>query len=309
MMRVIITGGTGLIGSALAQNLSADGYEVIVLTRSPQRETGLPAGVRAVGWDARSAEGWGPLVEGAAAIVNLAGASVAGEAFLPARWTDERKRLLRDSRIHAGEAVVEAVERAEEKPGVVIQASGIGYYGFHGDEVLDEDAAPGHDFLARLAAYEWEPSTAAVEALGVRRAIIRTGVVLAKEGGALPRQLLPFRLFVGGPMGSGKQWVSWIHLADEVGAIRFLIEHPEAEGAFNLAAPGAVTNAQFAQAIGRVIKRPALLPLPGFAMKLAFGEVADVLLEGQRAAPRRLQELGYRFRFAEAEAALRDLVG
>ncbi len=308
-MRVIITGGTGLIGSALAQNLVSDGYEVIILTRSPKRATGLPAGVRAEGWDARTADGWGKWVEGATAIVNLAGASVAGEAFLPARWTDERKRLLRDSRIRAGEAVVEAVERAEQKPGVVIQASGIGYYGFHGNEVLDEGAPPGHDFLARLAAFEWEPSTAAVEALGVRRAVVRTGVVLATEGGALPRQLLPFRLFVGGPMGSGKQWVSWIHLVDEVGAIRFLIEHPEAEGAFNLAAPGTVTNAQFAQAIGRVLKRPSLVPLPGFVMKMAFGEVAEILLEGQRAEPRRLQELGYRFRFSDAEAALRDLVG
>jgi uncharacterized protein (TIGR01777 family) len=305
-MRVIITGGTGLIGSALSADLAADGHEVIVLSRSPERVAGLPGGVRAECWDARTSDGWVHLADGADAIVNLAGASLAGEGFLPSRWTDERKRLIRDSRVHAGHAVVQAVEQAVQKPGVLIQASGIGYYGFRGDEEVTEDDPAGDDFLARLAHEDWEPSTAPVEDMGVRRAIIRSGAVLDGREGALPRLALPFRLFVGGPMGSGKQWMSWIHLADEVAAIRYLIEQSTASGPFNLVAPNPLTNAQFSSTLGRVLGRPSFVPLPGFAMRLAFGEVSGVLLEGQRAVPRRLLNLGFTFRFPEAEAALEN---
>ncbi len=308
-MRVVITGGTGLIGRALSADLASDGHQVIVLSRSPDRAVGLPTDVRIERWDARSAEGWAPLADGADAIVNLAGANLAGAGFLPSRWTAERKQLIRDSRVDAGQAVVAAVELAHEKPGVVIQSSGIGYYGFCGDEPIVEDAPPGEDYLARLAYEDWEPSTAKVEEMGVRRAIIRTAAVLSAQEGALYRLLLPFRLFVGGRMGSGKQWLPWIHLADQARAIRFLIEREEASGPFNLAAPNPVTNAEFARVLGRVMGRPSIIPLPAFAMKLAFGEVASVLLEGQRALPRRLLDLGFTFRFPDAEAALRDLVG
>jgi uncharacterized protein (TIGR01777 family) len=307
-MRIIITGGTGLIGRALADNLAADNHEVIVLSRAPERALGLPVGVRVERWDARTAEGWGHLAEGADAIVNLAGASLAGEGFLPSRWTAERKRLIQDSRVNAGRAVVEAVERVSEKPRVVIQASGVGYYGPHGDEELAEDAAPGNDFLAQIASDGWEPSTAPVETLGVRRAIVRSGPVLSAKGGALPRMMLPFRLFVGGPMGSGRQWFSWIHAADQVAATRFLIENEATNGPFNFVAPNPVTNAAFSRALGRVMGRPSLVPVPAFALRLAFGEVASVLLEGQRAVPRRLSELGFTFRFPDAEPALRDLL-
>jgi uncharacterized protein (TIGR01777 family) len=216
--------------------------------------------------------------------------------------------VIRDSRVNAGRAVVDAVESAEQKPRVVIQASGVGYYGDRGDEILDEEASPGDGFLAELAYEDWEPSTAPVEEMGVKRAIIRTGGVFSTEEGALPRLVLPFRLFVGGHIGSGDQWVSWIHIQDEVRAIRFLIEHEEARGAFNLVAPEPMTNAGLGKTIGQVMHRPAWIPVPGFAMKLAFGEVADVLLESQRAIPKRLLQLGFEFHYPEAKAALEDLL-
>jgi uncharacterized protein (TIGR01777 family) len=265
--------------------------------------------VRAERWDARTAEGWGHLADGAGAIVNLAGASMAGEGFFPTRWTDERQRIIRESRINAGRAVVEAVAQAEHKPRVVIQSSGVGYYGFHGDEIFTEEAGPGDDWGARLASEDWEPSTVPVEEMGVRRVVVRSGIVLSTEGGALPRLLLPFRLFAGGPMGSGDQWYSWIHLQDEARALRFLIETEEASGAYNLTAPAPTTNGDLAKLIGRIMGRPAFVPVPGFAMRTMFGEVADVVLKGQRAVPQRLLDLGFEFQFATAEAALKDLLG
>lgn len=307
-MRVLITGGTGLIGSALAAELAQDGHEVIVLTRNPAKTTHLPAGVRAERWDGRTAQGWGHLADGAGAIVNLAGASIAGEGFLPSRWTPERKRLILQSRLDAGRAVVEAVQAAAHKPDVVIQSSGIGIYGFAGARVLDESAPPGDDWLAQVAV-QWEAATAPVEAMGVRRVVIRTAVVFAREGGVLPLMILPFRLYVGGPIGGGRQYVPWIHIADEVGAIRFLAEHPDARGAFNLVAPDVMTNAELSRVVARVLRRPSWLPLPAFAMRLLFGEVATLLLEGQRAVSKRLQALGYAFRFPTLEGALRDLTG
>jgi uncharacterized protein (TIGR01777 family) len=308
LMRVIIAGGTGLIGRALAANLAADDYDVVVLSRSPESAKGLPESVRLERWDASTAEGWAPLVEGAEAIVNLAGSNLSGAGFFPSRWTDEAKRLIRDSRVRAGQAIVEAVAHAEDKPRAVIQASGVGYYGPHDDEILTEDAPPGNDYLASLAAQDWEPSTAAVEDVGVRRAIIRTGAVLDAHEGALPRLLLPFRLFVGGPMGSGQQWLSWIHREDEAAAIRFLIENGSTSGPFNLTAPSPSTNADFGRTIGRAMGRPYWIPVPGFALRLAFGEVSGVVLEGQRAIPQRLQDLGFNFRFPDAQAALEDLL-
>jgi uncharacterized protein (TIGR01777 family) len=307
-MRVVITGGTGLIGRALSENLAADGLEVIVLSRSPEQSTPLPAGVQAVRWDARTAAGWGHLADGAAAVVNLAGASLAGEGFFPTRWTEERQHVISESRVHAGRAVVEAVERADQKPLVVVQSSAVGYYGFR-DEALTEEAGPGNDWGARFTAEIWEPSTAPVEQMGVRRVVVRSGVVFSTEGGALPRLLLPFRLFAGGPMGSGEQWYSWIHLQDQVRALRFLIETEEAGGAYNLTAPSPVRNGELAKLIGRVMGRPSWIPVPGFAMRLAFGEVADVVLKGQRALPQRLLDQGFEFQFPSAEAALEDLLG
>jgi len=301
-MRVVITGGAGLIGRALAQDLAADGHEVIVLSRSPDQVTGLPAGVRAVRWDARTAEGWGQWADGAGAIVNLVGETIGAWP-----WSEERKRRIRDSRIRGGQAVVQAVELAKTKPRVLIQASGIGYYGARGDEEVTEESTAGTDFLARLAV-EWENIVSPVEALGVRVASIRTSGVLSTEGGLLPLMLLPFRLFVGGALGSGRQWMPWIHLVDEARAIRFLIENDAARGPFNLVAPGILTQAEFAKAAGRVLRRPSFLRVPSFLLKPVLGEMSMLLLEGQRATPKRLTELGFRFRFPDVEGALRDLV-
>ena len=301
-MRTIITGGSGLIGRTLATELAAADHEVIVLSRAPARVSGLPAGVRAVGWDGRTAEGWQDLADGAAAIVNLAGENIAA-----GRWTAARKQRIADSRQQAGAAVVQAVAGAATRPQVVIQASAVGYYGPRGDETITEAAAAGDDFLAQVCV-PWETSTEAVERLGVRRAIIRTGIVLSRDGGALPRMMLPFRLFAGGPLGSGHQGFPWIHHADEVSAIRWLIEREDASGPFNLAAPETLTNAEFGRALGRVLRRPSFMPTPGFALRLVLGELSTLLLDGQRQVPQRLLDLGFTFRFPTAEAALRDLL-
>ena len=301
-MRTIITGGSGLIGRALAAELAAAEHEVIVLSRAPGRVGGLPAGARAVGWDGRTAEGWQDLADGATAIVNLA-----GEGIAAGRWTAARKQRIADSRHQAGAAVVQAVAGAETRPQVVIQASAVGYYGPRGDETITEDSVPGDDFLARVCV-PWETSTEEVERLGVRRAIIRTGIVLSRDGGALPQMMLPFRLFAGGPLGSGRQGFPWIHLADEVSAIRWLIEREDASGPFNLAAPETLTNAEFGRVLGRVMHRPSFMPTPGFALRLVLGELSTLLLDGQRQVPQRLLDLGFTFRFPIAEAALRDLL-
>ena len=300
-MRILITGGTGLIGRALAASLVADGHQAIALTRDPSRATALPPGVRAAGWDGRTAQGWAALADGAHGIVNLAGATIS------TRWTANSKRLIRDSRLNAGRAVVEAVDLARNRPHVVVQSSGAGYYGPRGDEEITEDAPPGSDFLGQLAV-EWEASTAAVEDLGLRRVIVRSGVVLSADGGALPRMALPFRLYAGGPLGSGRQWLPWIHITDEVAAIRFALDEEAASGPLNLAAPNPLTNAGFSRALGRVLRRPAAFRVPAFALRLLLGDMATVLLDGQRAVPRKLQRLGFTFRFPEAEPALRDLL-
>lgn len=306
-MRVIISGGSGLIGRALVNNLADGGYEVIVLSRSPGRVSGLPAGVRAVGWDVRSADGWGELADGALAIVNLAAENLAGQSFFPSRWTTERKQQIVQSRLEAGRAVVEAVEKAAQKPKVVIQASAIGYYGTSEDQTFTEDSPPGDDFPAQVC-QQWEASTKPVAEMDVRHVIIRTGLVLSTKDSSLPRVMLPYRLFVGGPFGNGRQWWSWIHLNDQVRAIRFLIEQEAAAGPFNLTAPNPVQNRDFGRTLGKVMKRPHYLPVPAFAMRVAFGEVADIVLQGQRVIPERLQQMGFHFEYPQLEVALRDTI-
>lgn len=305
-MRIIISGGTGLIGSKLVNDLAAEQHEVLVLSRSPEKYT-FPAGAQGVKWNGRTAEGWGHLVNETDAIINLAGESIAGTGFLPSRWTAERKQRIRSSRVQAGEAIVQAVEAAANKPGVLIQSSAVGYYGPCSDEVITEEAAPGSDFLAQVC-QEWEQSTQAVEVLGVRRAIIRTGVVLSMEGGALPITVLPYRFLAGGPLGSGRQWWPWIHIDDEIRAIHFLLENDAANGVFNLSAPNPLTNRAFGKMIGQVLKRPSLIPIPAFALKLALGEVSTIVLDGQRAVPQNLEALGFTFRFPDAKSALVDLL-
>ncbi len=306
-MRVIITGGTGLIGRAVANSLAHDHHEVIVLSRNTNKTSGLDGNVKIVGWDGRTAKGWGQLADGAGAIINLAGESIAGEGFPPSRWTKERKKRILESRINAGKAIVEAITAATNKPEVLIQSSAVGYYGTQGSEDITEDHAPGGDFLAQTCV-QWEAVTAPVEKMGVRRVIIRTGILMSTKGGVLPQLSLPFKLFVGGRIGDGKQQMPWIHIDDEVGAIRFLIDNKNASGAYNLSAPEVLSNAELATVIGRVYKRPSFFPTPAFAFKAAFGELAILLTEGQRAVPKRLQEAGYQFQYPKAEPALKDLV-
>ena len=305
-MRVIITGGTGLIGKALANSLAHDSHEVIVLSRNQNRTAGLASGVKLVGWDAKTAQGWGALVDGAGAVVNLAGESIAGEGFPPSRWTPERKQRIGDSRVNAGKAIVEAITAAKNKPAVLIQSSAVGYYGVHGDEDITEAAPIGNDFLANVCK-DWEASTAAVESMGVRRVVIRTGILLSTKGGVLPQLSLPFKLFVGGPIGSGKQQMPWIHIDDEIAAIRYLIDTSDAKGVFNLSAPEPLNNAALARVMGRVMGRPSFFPTPGMVFKIAFGELSTLLLDGQRAVPKHLLDSGFKFKYPEVEAALRDL--
>jgi uncharacterized protein (TIGR01777 family) len=305
-MRVVITGGSGLIGSALARHLGSAGYDAVVLTRSMSKVGPLPPGVRAQEWDGLTSKGWVRLLDEETSIVHLA-----GEGIADGRWTDDRKRRIRESRVLSGKAVVGAIREASRKPRALLQGSAVGYYGPRGDEEILEGQPPGHGFLADVCV-DWEASTAEVEALGVRRVILRTGVVLAREGGALPRMAMPFKLMAGAPLGSGRQWLPWIHRDDEVGAIRFLLEKDDAQGPFNLAAPKPVTNRELGDVLGRVLRRPSPLQALGLGVpepvfRVLLGEMADAVLDSQRVLPSRLLQLGYPFRFPDVESALRDL--
>ena len=306
-MRVIVTGGTGLIGSKLVESLGQDGHEVYILSRNPRQDGPVPDTVHFVKYDAKTADGWAHLVDGADAIVNLAGENISGDGLLPDRWTPERKKTIKQSRIDVGKAIFEAVEQASTKPGVLIQASAVGYYGTHPyTDIVTEDHGPGDDFLAEVC-QAWEASTEPVEAMGVRRCIIRTGIVLSNEGGALPPLMMPVKMFAGGPIGSGKQPFPWIHIDDEVRIIRYLIENEGHSGPFNLVAPQPPTNAQFVKAAASAVGRPAFVPTPGFVFELAFGEVAVLLTKGQNTPPIKLEQSDYTFKFTDAKAAVADL--
>lgn len=302
---VIISGATGFIGTVLVKKLVARNYHVVVLSRNPGKAAAFNSSqVKVVAWDGRSANGWGHYADGAYGIINLAGENIAA-----GRWTPARKTAILQSRLAAGRAIVEAVTLSARKPRVVIQASGIGYYGNRGDTVLDETSSAGTGFLSDVA-IQWEKSTEPVEALGVRRAIIRTGIVLGRGGGFLSRVLLPFKLFMGGCMGSGRQWLSWVHMEDEVSAICFLLEQDAAQGAFNLSSPQPLNAKDFFAEVGRALGRPSWLPVPGFALRMLLGEMAEeLILSGQRALPARLLEAGYAFHYPSARGALNNILG
>lgn len=302
-MRVIVAGGSGLIGRALTRHLCAAGYSVIVLSRQPQSVTGLPAGVVVTPWDGSSSDGWDHLIEGAHAVVNLAGEGIAGR-----RWTRAQKQRLRDSRMQSTAGIVAAIRAAAQKPAVLLQASAVGYYGNPADEEVDEQHAPGAGFLADLS-QEWESASAAVAATGTRRVLLRLGVSLSGEGGMLPRVVLPFRFFLGGAMGSGRQWVPWIHIEDTVRAIEFLMAHAELSGPVNVCAPNPVRFADFAGAVGKTLGRPSLFRAPSWAIRAVLGEMADVVLHGQRALPARLTAAGFEFRYPDVEGALEAALG
>ena len=300
--RIIISGGTGLIGSHLARNLVYNGQEVVILTRQSKPKALIPS-ARYVQWDGQRLGDWSEQLSGAAAIVNLAGANIAGDGVLPSRWTPKRKELLRQSRLSAGRILARAAEMASPAPPVFIQASAVGYYGTQQSGTLTEETPPGEDFLARLC-LEWESCSASVENLAARRVIARIGVVLSDTGGALPKMALPFRLFAGGRLGSGNQQLSWIHVDDVVAAIRFLIDQEDASGAYNLTAPHPVSNAQFSSELAQALRRPSWLALPAFALKAALGEVSQTLLAGQAAIPQRLLDAGFNHNHPDVRSAL-----
>ena len=301
-MRVLVAGGSGLIGRALVASLASDTHQVVVLSRRPEEVQGLPGGVRAAGWDGRTLGAWVEEVASADAVVQLSGESIFG------RWTAAKKRRLMSSRVDSSRLLADAVASVRRRPAVFVQGSAVGYYGDTGDQEVTEEAPQGGDFLAELAG-RWEAASAPVEELGVRRPRLRTGIVLAREGGALGPMRLAHLAFAGGPLGNGAQWTPWIHLADEVGAIRFVLEHPQATGPFNLAAPEPARNRDLSRAVGRALGRPTWLPVPRWPLRLAAGELADAVFAGQRAVPARLLALGYRFRFPKLESALEDLLG
>jgi uncharacterized protein (TIGR01777 family) len=305
MNRVVVTGATGFIGKALCFRLLEEKYEVVALSRSKEKgEEVFGTDAKVIEWDGKSSEVWQDYANNAYAIVNLAGENIGS-----GRWTAEKKQSIIQSRLDAGKAVVEAVKSVEKKPKVIIQASAIGYYGLREDEIIDESFSAGEGFLANVVK-KWELSTQEVESHKTRRVIIRSGVVLGKEGGAVLRLIKPFRLFVGGHLGSGKQWFSWIHLEDEIKAILFLMQREDLKNVFNLTAPHQLIQKDFARIMGKVMKRPSWFPVPGFVLRPVFGEMAkEMLLSGQRVVPRRLLEAGYRFVYPQAELALNEILG
>jgi len=299
-MRAIIAGGTGFIGRALVDELRGSDWEIVVLSRSPSKVAEIfGPDVTGMTWES---DNWQDVLGPETVIVNLAGESI-GEG----RWSPEKKQRILESRVKAGERIVAAVQQAGVLPGGLIQGSAVGFYGPRGTKLLDENTPSGEGFLAEVAR-QWEASTLKLEEMGVRRAIIRTGVVLG-QGGALEKMLPPFKMYLGGPLGDGFQGLSWIHMADEVGAIRFLMENKSAAGVFNLTAPTPVRFRKFARILGQTLGKPYKLRTPAFVLRLLLGEMADeVLLSGQLAVPDRLEEAGYIFRFIELDEALRDIL-
>jgi uncharacterized protein len=302
-MKVLITGSTGLVGRSLVGELQRAGHTVGRLIR-PVSSTGAVRGSGGfdVSWDPATGE-LGAAATGADAVVNLAGASVA-----TGRWTPERKRLLRSSRVDTTRALVQALAKLAPRPRVLVSASGIGYYGNRGDETLNEQSAPGNDFPADLAK-DWEAEAAKAEALGIRVVCVRFGVILGRDGGALPIIVRPFRFGLGGRLGSGKQWMSWVALRDAVAILRLALDNGTVRGPLNVVSPRPVRNADFASCLASVLHRPAFLPAPAFALRLVIGEMADaLLLASQRVEPANLEKLGYPFRQPELESALRAIL-
>jgi hypothetical protein len=325
-MKVLITGSSGLVGTALTGALAREGHTVVRLVRcgSGKKGNGKPAKdveseknraqARAsaidVAWNPNTCDLEGEpfgteqeKVEGADAVVNLAGASIAGES-----WSEERKALLRSSRVQFTRELVCALEKLGARPKTLVSASAIGYYGNRGDEVLTEESKPGEEFLARLA-QEWEAEAVKAEALGMRVVRTRFGVILAKHGGALPQMMRPFQFFAGGRIGSGQQWMSWITLHDTVEVIRLALVNRAISGAINVVAPSPVRNAEFVRELGRAMHRPAVMPAPAFTLKFALGEMAEaLLLASQRVMPSRLQQLGHKFQHPALPSALAALL-
>jgi uncharacterized protein (TIGR01777 family) len=301
-MKILIAGGTGFIGSRLADSLASQGHDVLVATRDAERAS-TGGGVSAVEWDAKSPAGILKSVEWADAVVNLAGENVA-----EGRWTAAKKRRILDSRVDATRGIVEAIKTANRKPEVLVNASAVGYYGFSSNgTALDEGSRAGDGFLADVCR-RWEEEAAKVEESGVRLAIMRIGVVLGRGGGALPKMTLPFKFFGGGHPGTGRQYVPWIHIEDTVGLIEYAIGNKSVEGPVNVTAPEPVPMRELCRSIGCSLNRRSWAHVPGFVLKLALGEMSEIILGSARVLPESAKRSGYRFEFPEAGKALNDLL-
>ena len=302
-MKIALAGGSGFLGTALTHALTRDGHDVAVLTR--QNPASMPSQPRVthVSWTPDGTSGaWAAALDGVDTVVNLAGESIAAR-----RWSERQKQEIRESRLRATASLTAAIRQVARAPKVLVSGSAVGYYGNRGDETITESSAPGKDYLAGVAE-AWED--AANQAAGrTRVALVRTGIVLDRKGGALPKMLPPFQLFVGGPLGSGRQYMPWIHKEDWVSLVTFAMTHEGARGALNGTSPAPVTNAEFSKALGRALHRPSLLPAPAFALRLALGEMADaLLLGGQRALPVRATDLGFSFRYSNIDDALSNVL-
>ncbi len=301
-MKIVLAGGTGFLGRPLAAALARDGHDVVVLTRGSTAAPGAP--IRRTIWvpDGHSGR-WSPELDGADAVVNLAGESITAK-----RWTRAHKQRILDSRVSATRSLVEAIHAARMPPAVFVSASAVGYYGPLGDQVATEDTPQGSDFLASVCV-QWETEASRVASAHTRVVLVRSGLALECDGGALRRVLPPFRFGLGGRFGSGKQYWSWIHRQDWIGLVSWAIISPTVTGPINATAPTPVTNAEFARALGRAVHRPAFLPIPAFALRLILGEMADaVLLSGQRVVPAKAERLGFRFQYSQLTEALRDIL-
>jgi uncharacterized protein (TIGR01777 family) len=297
-MKILITGASGLIGKALQKEFAGKGYEVLTATR---KTSGKPNEIE---WDVEKgfAENDLTRLESLDAIIHLAGETISG------RWTDEKKRKIMDSRVFGTRNIVETIEKLADKPKVLLNASATGIYGDRADDIMTEESSVGDTFLAEVAV-NWEAEAVKAENFGVRVVLLRTGIVLAKDGGALAQMMTPFKFGLGGTIGSGKQWMSWISLEDEVRAILFALENENVRGAINLVAPNPATNEQFTDTLGAVVHRPTFLPLPAFAVNLAFGEMGDaLLLDSTRVVPKKMEEYGFKFNFPELKSALAEAV-
>jgi uncharacterized protein len=300
-MKVFMTGGYGFVGTAVTRFFLQAGHEITLVVRDEQKAGRVPPGASWVVGDPTKPGKWQESVAGHDVLINLAGATIFR------RWTDSYKQIIRDSRIFTTRNLVDAIPGGAPPNLTLISTSAVGYYGSTGDEELREGSPPGSDFLADLAR-DWEAEALKAEKKGVRVVITRFGVVLGKGGGALQQMVLPFRFFVGGPLGSGNQWFSWIHLDDLCRADLFVMENPEIRGPLNFAAPGPIRNRDLAQAIGKALGRPAFMPAPGFMIRTILGEFGSVLLEGQRVVPGALLSKGFRFDYPDVESALRNLL-
>jgi len=302
-MKVIVAGGTGFIGKALTQALLDKAYQVIILTRSPEKSPSKNPSLRFVQRDPFRIGGpWEREVDGADVVINLAGESIAAKP-----WTPAQKKILLESRTRSVMAIYQAIEKAASRPKVLLNSSAVGYYGPCGDEILEENSKPGTGFLADLCR-QWEGEVMKAEALNVRTIRLRTGLVLGRGGGVLAKMLPPFRLGIGGPLGDGKQWMSWIHLGDLTQMILFLIERPEGFGAFNATAMNPVRMNEFAKILGQVLRRPAFFRVPRFVLKIFIGEMSEMLLTGQCALPQRAIQLGFSFQYPALEPALQQIL-